>query len=243
MGIGQTGIYFTNEGSKLLGTLFFACQGEARPTAIVMHGIPGIEKHYDLAHAMRDSGINAVIFHYRGCWGSEGDYTMAGLPSDVHAAIDHLSSGLYAEVEPDRFLLLGHSLGGWASIMAGKNERIVGVAALSAVVVPDELPFTIELAAQNFTPWLQGITPEDFVRQWSMLPATLEAVKSLEKPLLVAHGAKDEVIPLEHGQRLYDAAPEPKELRIHPEADHAFLNHRPWFQETVVAWAEGVLAP
>lgn len=33
------------------------------------HGIPGIEMNHDLAHAFRDAGVNAVIFHYRGSCG------------------------------------------------------------------------------------------------------------------------------------------------------------------------------
>ena len=40
-------------------------------------------------------------------------------------------------------------------------------------------------------------------------------------PLLVVHGDQDLYFPLAHGQRLYDAAREPKELWIEPGFGHA----------------------
>jgi fermentation-respiration switch protein FrsA (DUF1100 family) len=40
-------------------------------------------------------------------------------------------------------------------------------------------------------------------------------------PLLIVHGDKDLYFPVDHGQRLYDAAREPKELWIEPGFGHA----------------------
>ncbi|HUW45423.1 MAG TPA: alpha/beta hydrolase, partial [Dehalococcoidia bacterium] len=40
------------------------------------------------------------------------------------------------------------------------------------------------------------------------------------RPLLLAHGDADELIPLEHAQKLYQKAKEPKELKIIPGAKH-----------------------
>jgi pimeloyl-ACP methyl ester carboxylesterase len=77
------------------------------PTALVLHGIPGLEKNTDVAYALRDAGWNALVFHYRGCWGSEGDYTLAGIPDDVRAAVDTLLSGEFG-VDAARIALIGH---------------------------------------------------------------------------------------------------------------------------------------
>ena len=82
---GQTGVYFDSGGHRLLGTLFLAQGDEPGPTAVILHGVPGIEKNYDLAHALRDHGWNSLIFHYRGCWGSERTYALKTIPHDVHA--------------------------------------------------------------------------------------------------------------------------------------------------------------
>ena len=96
---GQTGVYFDSAGSRLIGTLFLAKGDEPKPTAIVMHGLPGIEKNHDLCHALRGDGWNALVFHYRGSWGSGGDYRFDQLPDDARAALDYLSSGTHESVD------------------------------------------------------------------------------------------------------------------------------------------------
>ena len=40
------------------------------------------------------------------------------------------------------------------------------------------------------------------------------------RPLLIAHGALDEIVPVQHAHRLFQAAGEPHELWIEPEAHH-----------------------
>ena len=70
---GLEGVVITSAGSKLLGALYCAAGAGPHPTALVLHGIPGLEKNTDIAYALRDAGWNALVFHYRGCWGSEGD--------------------------------------------------------------------------------------------------------------------------------------------------------------------------
>jgi abhydrolase domain-containing protein 17 len=49
---------------------------------------------------------------------------------------------------------------------------------------------------------------------WSLLPGdkftNLEKIGRVRCPVLIMHGTADEMIPLWHGQRLFEAAPEPK---------------------------------
>ena len=69
---GLEGIVITHAGSTMLGALYRA--GGAglakRPTALLLHGIPGLELNTDIAYALRDAGWNVLMFHSRGCWGS-----------------------------------------------------------------------------------------------------------------------------------------------------------------------------
>jgi hypothetical protein len=39
-------------------------------------------------------------------------------------------------------------------------------------------------------------------------------------PVMVVHGDQDEIIPVDMGRRVFEAAPEPKELYIIPQAHH-----------------------
>lgn len=60
------------------------------------------------------------------------------------------------------------------------------------------------------------------------------------RPFLVIHAAADEAVPVAQGVGLYDRAGEPRQLIIHPEANHSFTRHRPWLRETLVAWLKGL---
>ena len=71
---GITGVTFGSGGHRLLGTLYLARGSAPKPTALLLHGCPGLQQNGDLAVALRDRGWNSLIFHYRGSWGSGGRY-------------------------------------------------------------------------------------------------------------------------------------------------------------------------
>ena len=100
---------FHSHGHKLLGGFYCAAGDSPRPTAILLHGVPGVEKNLDLAYALRDIGWNCLYFHYRGCWGSEGDYSFTGLADDIRAATEWVLSR--PSVDPKRLALTGSSMG------------------------------------------------------------------------------------------------------------------------------------
>jgi hypothetical protein len=242
---GQTGITFDSHGYRLLGRLFLAPGDDPKPTALLLHGLPGIEQNYDLAFALRDHGWNAVIFHYRGCWGSAGVYNLASLPDDVRACLDYLSTGAHPQVDVSRLVLIGHSMGGWTAVMAAAHdERARAVATISAVVTPGLLAFDQE--PQEYVPWLPGLTNSDFVAQWRALGAdprwiaTMHASQIAPRPLLVIHSALDAVVPVSHGRLLYDSARDPRQLVVHEEADHTFSWHRAWLREQIITWLDGL---
>jgi pimeloyl-ACP methyl ester carboxylesterase len=235
---GQSGVVIESGGNKLLGTLFLARGDEPKPTALLLHGLPGIEKNYDLAHALRDVGWNSLIFHYRGSWGSSGDYRFETLADDVRAALDHLSSGAHEQVDPRRFALVGHSMGGWAALNAGNDDRVRAVATIGAVTDPSRVQFTAAMAQESFTPFLTGITPEEFETQWNGLGGVLEEAVSLDRPLLIVHSEKDTVVPVEQARLLHEASGGRARLELHPDANHAFVWHRRWLIDLVVGWLD-----
>src|SRR5690606_29084462 len=76
-------------------------------------------------------------------------------------------------------------------------------------------------------------------RRWARIPLpkrffnNLSAVRSLSVPVLVIHGRGDEVIPFEHGKRLYEAASQPKRCLWMAGVGHnddfaALLGERYW---------------
>jgi hypothetical protein len=237
---GQEGILISSGGHRLLGTLFTAWGAGPGPTALLLHGMPGIELNYDLALALREHGWNSLVFHYRGCGGSGGDYTVRTLPEDVRAAVDELVSGRHGRVDPDRIVLIGHSMGGWAALQAACHPRVKAVAVLAAASDPGSLPFANPEAAAEITDFLQGITPDGFIAQWRALdqiPAALDqAARIAPRPLLIVHGAQDSTVPAAQSRALRERVGEPCRLVLHPEANHSFTRHRPWLRGLLLDW-------
>ena len=240
---GQTGVVFESGGDKLLGTLFLARGDQPKPTAVLLHGLPGIEKNYDLAHALRETGWNSLIFHYRGSWGSGGDYRFATLADDVRVVLDHLTSGAHEQIDPDRLALVGHSMGGWTAVKAGDDDRVRAVATIGAVTDPSRVHFTTAMAEESFTPFLNGLTPDEFEAEWKRLDGVLEEAGKLDRPLLIVHAANDSIVPVEQAHLLHDASGGRARLELHPEANHAFVWHRRWLIDLVIGWLAEEVPP
>lgn len=120
-----------------MSACLFTPQGDGpRPTVLLLHGYPGDENNYDLAHAFQRAGYTVVVFHYRGTWGSEGLFSLCHVLEDVSDAVDFIQE--HAGEEPyrfdaDRLILVGHSMGGFAALeTASGDPRPIGVAAVGA---------------------------------------------------------------------------------------------------------------
>ncbi len=239
---GQMGVHFLSDGNRLLGTLFLAENDDPKPTAILLHGVPGIEKNYDIALMLRDRGWNALLMHYRGCWGSEGLYEFKKLPDDVRAALDYLESGQHPQIDVNKIVLIGHSMGGWTSLLTAPQEpRIKAFIVYGAVCNPQQLDFSIEEIIESFTAWLPGLEPEAFQTQWRELGddfTPTAQVQRVQQPALIIHGEQDEVVPIQQAYDLQKQAPPNLEFNIHAKANHSFSWHRPWLLEVIWAWLE-----
>lgn len=122
-------------GASLNGHFYLANGAGPHPTVILLHGLPGNEKNLDIAQAARRAGFNVLFFHYRGAWGSEGDYSFTHVVEDAIAAGDFVrSEKAVAEyrVDPARVTYLGHSMGGFAALNAGaRDKKAVCIGAMS----------------------------------------------------------------------------------------------------------------
>ncbi|MEZ4713340.1 MAG: prolyl oligopeptidase family serine peptidase [Caldilineaceae bacterium] len=238
---GQIGVAFASGGHKLIGTLFLAAGDDPKPTAILLHGCPGFEKNHDIAYALRQRGWNSLVFHYRGCWGSAGDYLFQTIPDDVQAAMDHLQSGCFPQVDGQRLMLVGSSLGGWAAIItAARDPRPQAVAVYGTAVSLGQAEMSDEVIEQEFAPWLTGMTPAAFNTQRLALTDEFQPLRQVSKiaprPLLIINGDADAWTPASGARALYDAAEEPKELFIIPGGNHYLAWHRAELCQIVVEW-------
>lgn len=232
------GVTFTSQGKKLLGGFYVGGGQGARPTAILLHGVPGVEKNLDIAYALRDAGWNCVYFHYRGCWGSEGTYSLEGLVDDVRAATDWVLK--QPLVDPTRLALVGSSIGGYAALAAGSaDSRLNVLVPICPLLDPATAPLTFSLA-EEFATMLHGISASELQRQWQALEAIhTKATHLQDKKILLITGDRDELFPPEHNAHLVRALPRLSWERL-PAGDHTFNACRTLLVHTVLDWLRHV---
>jgi uncharacterized protein len=247
---GITGVTFDSASHRLVGVVYLARDGspgapparrKPKPTAIMLHGCPGLDHNGDLAADLRDHGWNALIFHYRGCWGSQGRYDLTTISADVVAAVDYLAAAPFPGVDPARLAVVGHSMGGWAAILtAAKDDRLKAVVTIAAPTrLGDFGQLPDSVIEREFTRFLAA-TPAELRRQFAQaadLPGPLDLISAIApRPVLVVHGGADEWVPAVDGGQLYERALPPRDHRELPGANHAFSWHRPELRDLVTSW-------
>ncbi len=199
--------------------------GESDVTLLWFHGNAGNigNRARNIALLHERVGVKIFIFDYRGYGRSEGGVTERGTYLDAEAALAYLRSR--EDVNADRFALFGRSLGAAVAVEIAARHQF------HAVIL--ETPFTsIADMAKRLYPVLSAIFPVGAVVK-SKYDA-LSRIKDVHAPLLVLHGDADDIVPLDIGRRLYDAANEPKRFYTIEGAGHNdtyLVGGEPYFEE------------
>jgi len=131
------------------------------------------------------------------------------------------------DVDPRRIGVLGNSMGGTLGIRFAAEQP--GIAALVAHSAFSSLTDTLETSVRFFT----GLPPFPFVplitffaeREAGFSVDEVDAKRWIPKiaprPVFILQGGADVVISKASGERLYQAAGEPKELWFEPKVGHA----------------------
>ena len=235
---GLDGMTFTSKGCRLLGGFYKAAGDAPRPTAILLHGLPGIEKHLDIAYGLRDLGWNCLYLHFRGCWGSEGTFSLAGLADDTRAAVEWVLK--HPSVDKDHIALIGGSTGSYPALVCGAAEpRIRAIVGVSPLIEPRAFQFPKEMA-DEFARMLNGVTGQDLLEQWQALPPLADSLRAFApRPLLLVTAGKDSIFPPSHYADSLAGIPNIQWIR-NEESDHGFSVCRPWLVRTVTDWLVAV---
>jgi len=119
---------FTSEGKRMSGFIYHAEGKGPHPTVLLLHGYPGNEKNLDFAQNLRKNGWNVVFFHYRGAWGSEGEFSFRNAEQDVQAVLHYLTQADRAtqlRINPNIISTVGHSMGGHMAIAGILDNPLV----------------------------------------------------------------------------------------------------------------------
>ena len=172
----------------------------ARGTILLMHGNAGnISHRLGYLTMFNRLGYSVLLFDYRGYGKSGGHPDEEGTYRDADAAWLHLTAT--RNVAARDIVMVAESLGGGvATWLALKYPPRALVLASTFRSVPD-------LGAQIY-PWLP-------VRLLARITYdNLARIAKVDAPVLIAHSREDDVIPFVHGEALFAAAREPKQMLV-----------------------------
>lgn len=226
-----------------------AAAASRRHGLVLCHGFPvvvsqesGASRGYrDLADRLAAAtGWVVLTFSFRGTGNSEGNFSLGGWLEDLNAATDELLS----TPGVDGVWLCGFAAGGALAICAaGEDPRVRGVASLAAQAdfgerAMDARRFVAQARAMGVIrdQWF----PDD-LEAWAR---ELKEVRPLgligkvpPRPILLVHGASDEVVPVLDARALADAADGQVELRVLVGAGHR-LRHDPRAIAILLGWLD-----
>lgn len=240
IGPGLEAAFIQSGGVQLLGGLYLAAADGPGPAVLLLHGLPGHEKNLDLAIDLRQVGLHCLYVHYRGAWGSGGNFSCGSLVDDAEAAFDWLA--IRREVDPRRIAVVGFSLGGWVACALAALRSPAALVAVAPLVDPRQVPLPSDLARESAMT-LRGTTPETLHEEWAALSPLTTFAEPLRKiDALLVTGDRDPLFPPEHFEPLVMALPRLERVRF-PQADHVFSSVRPGLRHAISRWLAARLRP
>ena len=178
-------------------------------TLLFFHGNAGkIDNRIYKLNEFSKLNVNYLIFAYRGFSGNEGDPSEKGLYKDARAVKYWLNLN---NIQDNEIVLYGESLGTAVAVDLAKEFSFSGIIL--------ESPFTsmTKLAKKHY-PYL----PVKFLLKDRY--ETIKKLNEINSPILVMHGAKDNIVPFDMGVKVYENANNPK-FNYFTEMDDHMMNY------------------
>mgnify|MGYP001788080593 FL=1 len=184
---------------------------ESGKVLLYLHG-NGLNVGANVEHANRFHrlGLSVFLIDYRGYGKSQGDFpSESRVYEDAQLAWDYLVK--QRGIKPSQIYIYGHSLGGAIAIdLAVRHPEAAGLIV--------EGSFTSARAMVDFQAGVYRVFPIDLLLTQRF--DSIAKVDRLQMPVLFIHGSADTVVPTQMSKKLFDAAPEPKQLYIVPDGGH-----------------------
>jgi fermentation-respiration switch protein FrsA (DUF1100 family) len=207
IGLEYEQVYFqTKDGVKI--SAWHVPSNPSKGILLFFHGNAGnISHRLDSLKIFNQLGLDVLIIDYRGYGESMGNPTEQGTYLDAEGAWDYIKKHYPGK----DVYIFGRSIGGavasWLATKVSPKGLIVESAFTS---VPD--------LASQFYPFF----PVRLLSRYNY--NTLEYIKKVHVPVLVVHSPMDDIIPFSHGEKIFEAANEPKSfLRITGGHNDGFL--------------------
>jgi fermentation-respiration switch protein FrsA (DUF1100 family) len=211
----------TEDGVRLHG--WYIPRHGSKQVLLFFHGNAGNISHrgasVEILHRL---GLNVFIFDYRGYGKSQGKPDEHGLYEDARAAWRYLAN--QRGFERDDVILFGRSMGGAVAAELAAEIQPGGL------IIESSFSSAKDVANAVF-PVLSRLI---FIR-YDFNTAT--HIRQVTCPVLVLHSPDDEIIPFRLGEKIFEAANEPKSL-VKMRGDHnsGFLMSQPDYERTLGAF-------
>ena len=197
------------DGSERVHAWWLASGKPDAPAILYLHGIRwSLGNNLFRIARWRELGFDVLAIDYRGFGRSDGELpSEAQIYADARAAWNELARRV---PHPELRFIYGHSLGAAVALELGATvDNAAGVIA--------EAGFTSvsDVIAESYAP-LNFLVTQKF--------DALTRAKALKAPALFMHGTADRFVPPAMSQRLFEAAPQPKQLHLIEGANHGNWN-------------------
>lgn len=223
-------IAFTNtQGEHLAGVLHRPAE---TPKASILYAAcfscdKDIPVAVRLGNALAKAGFAMLRFDLPGLGESEGDFANFSF----NTLVDDLTQAAawMGDIHLAPQILIGHSIGGAAVLATAPMLESVG--AVVTLAAPSNLEHLAQLLHNNATRKDDRYVSlpiggreyhftTQFLEELKQQPPFTESARVLGKPLLVMHAPDDDIVPYQHGIRLFEAAKNPRSFICLEGADH-----------------------
>jgi pimeloyl-ACP methyl ester carboxylesterase len=245
-------LHIPSGGVAINGLAYVAAGAGPHPVVVLCHGLPGNEKNLDLAQALRRAGWTVVTFNYRGSWGSPGSYRFAHDLEDVDAVLAWLrvpANAAALGLDTRRMVLVGHSLGGWATALTAAHDKgLIGAALISPgdIGLLGSLPRAAAIKAfgDNGMEALADTSPAIMADEAIAHADAYDFVKAAPKlgttPLLVLTSDDGLAAPADALVKGAQAAGNGYVTSVHVATDHGWSDARVRLASEVIRWLAGL---
>ena len=212
------------------------------PALVLFHGFPGNEQNLDLAQAARRAGFVVLTPHYRGSWGSPGNFSFANVSADGLNAVDWLMAPAQLaryHINPQQVSVAGHSMGGYVAMRtAAERPQVkslllidtwnIGDKPLAALRLPGGRDKWMAEYAANVLPLATtaAALADEVLAAGASFDLASNATAMATRPVLIIAAAKANAVSNQRiAEALTSAGSTRSQLIIMP-TDHGFNDHR-----------------
>lgn len=236
-------------GEKLAAHLVIPANEQIKNIAIFAHCFTCSSSLFvvkNISNELIEKGISVLNFDFTGLGHSEGDFSESNFSNNI-SDLEEVNSFLTENyIAPT--ILIGHSLGGAAAIIAASQleniKAVVSIAAPSYVKhITRHFQNLDEITKEGHAMLSIGGRPFTIRKQFidDLEKHNLEeVVKELRKPIMIMHSPQDTIVEIENAGRLYNSAFHPKSFISLEGADHLVRNKKDaaYIANVIASWVE-----